>query len=105
MNRIIPSNGEAIKLLVEVEASYPVELMLYGYEANHANTVHFLRQYGDANIAEVGLFKGVHRFEFPFPKSVEKLKIELYDKRSGSTKGIKIRNIKYLPLIQKSPEV
>ncbi|MEY5049682.1 MAG: hypothetical protein RLZZ175_3041 [Bacteroidota bacterium] len=98
MNRFIPSNGEAFKLLVEVEASYPVELMLYGYEANLANTVHFLRQYGDANIAEVGLFKGVQRFEFPFPKSVEKLKIEVFDKRTNSKSGLKIKNIKYQPL-------
>ena len=100
MNRFIPSNGEAFKLLVEVQASYPVELMLYGYEANLTNTVHFLRQYGDANIAEVGMFQGIHSFEFPFPKSVEKLKIEVFDKRSNATDGIKIRSIKYSPLVQ-----
>jgi hypothetical protein len=102
MNRFIPSNGEAFKLLVEVEASTPVELMLYGYEANLANTVHFLRQYGDANVAEVGLFQGIHYFEFPFPKSVQKLKIEVFDKRSNASNGIKIKNItyKYLPLVQ-----
>ena len=98
MNRHIPNNGEPFKLLVEVQASLPVELILYGYEANLANTVHFYRQYGDANVAEVGRFQGVHSFEFPFPKPVEKLKIEVFDKNGGSSSGIKIRNIKYMAL-------
>lgn len=79
---------------VTVEATEGVELMLYGFEKYKRNTVHFLRQYGDRTVAEVGLFKGTHTFEFPFPyPPSSKLRIEAYCNIKGKTKAIKIINI------------
>lgn len=81
-------------LYVTVEATEGVELMLYGYEPNKRNTVHFLRQYGDSTVADVGLFKGVHTFEFPFPyPPSSKLRIEAYCNIKGKNASIKIKNV------------
>lgn len=81
-------------LYVEVEATKGVELMLYGYEPLKDNTVHFLRQYGDKNVNSIGLFKGYHTFEFPFPYPPEsKLKIDVYDGLTGENDFVRIKNI------------
>lgn len=87
----VPTSGLRLKFKIGVISTTPIDLILKGYDPDHANSTYFER--------DIPFFKGGKEFEVPMPMSPEKLIVCASEK--GGLRNIPIRYIKAEPLIQK----
>jgi hypothetical protein len=92
----IPTQGYDVTLSFKVTADRPVLLRIKGYDAHplHNNSVYFDREFGIPQ----QLFQGTKSIQAPMPVSPAKLNLVAFNGLNGSQFGIRIHDIKALPL-------
>ncbi len=82
-------------LLALVESKNLVNLRIKGTEKDIPNCYYFDRTFQNRSD---GLFQGVAWLKFPMPIENEHIELEAIDDRTGKASGIKIKDIKSIPL-------
>lgn len=82
---IVPTEGSRLNLKVAVTSPTPIDLVIKGFDPDHANSVYFER--------DIAFFSKSEEFDIPMPISPKKLKVCVFNKNNRS-EPIKINYIK-----------